>query len=82
MLASPKGESFGEKYKQKAMEDFEKKVKISEERMEVEENGLLESSSSKIIVDLLRRFLGVQQRRAETYAKLKRYHLLLIIIIK
>lgn len=56
------------------MEDFEKKVKISEERMEVEENELLESSSSssKIIVDLLRRFLGVQQRRAETYAKLKR----------
>ncbi|XP_059649332.1 uncharacterized protein LOC132295186 isoform X2 [Cornus florida] len=47
------------------MEGFEK-VTISDS-MEVE-NG---SSSSKI-VDLLRRFLGVQQRRAEAYAKLKR----------
>ncbi|KAJ7982461.1 DNA repair REX1-B protein [Quillaja saponaria] len=49
------------------MEDFEKKLSITE-AMEVEENG---SDSTKII-HLLRKFLGIQQRRAETYAKLKR----------
>lgn len=31
------------------------------------------SSRSAKIIDLLRRFLGVQQRRAEAYAKLRRY---------
>uniref|UniRef100_A0A5B6ZMQ0 DNA repair REX1-B protein n=1 Tax=Davidia involucrata TaxID=16924 RepID=A0A5B6ZMQ0_DAVIN len=48
------------------MEDFEKKVVISDS-MEVENDR----DSSKIVC-LLRRFLGVQQRRAEAYAKLKR----------
>lgn len=48
------------------MEDFEKKVKISE-AMAVENR--LESPK---IVELLRRFLQIQQRRAEAYAKLKR----------
>lgn len=51
------------------MEDFEKKVKISE-AMAVENR--LESPK---IVELLRRFLQIQQRRAEAYAKLKRYSL-------
>lgn len=32
------------------------------------------SSRSAKLVDLLRRFLGVQQRRAEAYAKLRRYY--------
>ncbi|CAM8961057.1 unnamed protein product [Rhodiola kirilowii] len=40
-------------------EDFERKVSISDD---------VESSS---VVALLRQFLGVQQRRAETYARLK-----------
>lgn len=31
------------------------------------------SSSSAKVVDILRGFLGVQQRRAEAYAKLHRY---------
>ncbi|KAA8544839.1 hypothetical protein F0562_019623 [Nyssa sinensis] len=48
------------------MEDFETKVVISDS-MEVEND----CESSKIVC-LLRRFLGVQQRRAEAYAKLKR----------
>ncbi|CAK9163416.1 unnamed protein product [Ilex paraguariensis] len=48
------------------MEDFEKKVVISD-NMDIE-NGF----ASAKIVDLLRQFLSVQQRRAETYAKLKR----------
>ncbi|KAL7613936.1 hypothetical protein Lser_V15G05542 [Lactuca serriola] len=49
------------------MEDFEKKVRISE-GMDVDQNG----SNHHEIVSLLRQFLGVQQRRAEAYAKLKK----------
>ncbi|CAI9270900.1 unnamed protein product [Lactuca saligna] len=49
------------------MEDFEKKVRISE-GMDVDQNG----SNHHQIVSLLRQFLGVQQRRAEAYAKLKK----------
>ncbi|KAJ0102110.1 hypothetical protein Patl1_05798 [Pistacia atlantica] len=54
------------------MEDFEKKVKITES-MEIEATADEEanSKSSKTLI-LLRRFLAVQQRRAQAYAKLKR----------
>jgi len=38
----------------------------------VEAISVDESSNSTKIVDLLRRFLGIQQRRAEVYAKLRR----------
>lgn len=49
------------------MEDFEKKVKISE-GMDVDSNG----SNHLETVSLLRKFLAVQQCRAEAYAKLKK----------
>jgi len=49
------------------MEDFDKKVSIKEP-METEEPVAADSPK---VVDLLRRFLAVQQRRAEAYAKLK-----------
>ncbi|KAJ4821787.1 hypothetical protein Tsubulata_019848 [Turnera subulata] len=62
------------------MTDFEKKVSIAEDTsstttessMETEEevNGGNKSSKKKTLV-LLRRFLDVQQRRAQAYAKLK-----------
>ena len=52
------------------MEDFEKKVSIKEP-MESDEAAC--SSSSSKIVHLLRSFLAIQQRRAQAYAKLKRY---------
>lgn len=55
---------------QKRMEDFEKKVKITE-TIEMEEKEEPNNNSSKTL-DLLRRFLAVQQRRAQAYAKLKR----------
>ncbi|XP_034703270.1 uncharacterized protein LOC117927743 [Vitis riparia] len=48
------------------MEDFEKKVKITE-AMDIE-NG---ADSSKTL-QLLRRFLQIQQRRAQAYANLRR----------
>ncbi|KAL2484969.1 hypothetical protein Adt_29725 [Abeliophyllum distichum] len=60
------------------MEDFEKKVSISEpvsSSMEVEqeqEEIKSNASSPKSIVGLLRKFLAVQQRRAHAYARLKR----------
>lgn len=61
------------------MEDFERKVTISEpdtntEEIQVEEdeNGSKRNSTSTSIVGLLRRFLAVQQRRALAYARLKR----------
>ena len=47
--------------------DFENKVSIKD-KMETEENT---SDSTKIVL-LLRGFLGIQQRRAEAYSKLKR----------
>lgn len=50
------------------MEDFEKKVSLKD-AMEVEEKA----SESTNLVLLLRKFLEIQQRRAEAYSKLKRY---------
>ncbi|KVI08009.1 uncharacterized protein LOC112506552 [Cynara cardunculus var. scolymus] len=52
---------------ERRMEDFEKKVRISE-GMDVDSNG----SSHFQTVSLLRKFLAVQQSRAEAYAKLKK----------
>ncbi|KAJ9542788.1 hypothetical protein OSB04_029294 [Centaurea solstitialis] len=46
------------------MEDFEKKVRISEEAMD---------SNHLQTIALLRKFLAVQQSRAEAYAKLKKF---------
>ncbi|KAL0375622.1 UNVERIFIED_CONTAM: hypothetical protein Scaly_0679800 [Sesamum calycinum] len=60
------------------MEDFEKKVSISEPEtrtMEIQVEDEIRSetnSASKTITSLLRRFLAVQQRRALAYARLKR----------
>ncbi|XP_015876287.1 uncharacterized protein LOC107412953 [Ziziphus jujuba] len=51
------------------MEDFAKKVRIEESTDMEEETGRCESSSS--VVHLLRKFLAIQQRRAEAYSKLK-----------
>ncbi|KAK4798312.1 hypothetical protein SAY86_030638 [Trapa natans] len=57
------------------MEDFEKKVSITES-MDVEHEDSSGSSSSSIspsrTLGLLRKFLDVQQRRAEAYGRLKR----------
>ncbi|XWS65407.1 hypothetical protein CRYUN_Cryun05aG0110000 [Craigia yunnanensis] len=55
------------------MEDFEKKVSIKEsmEIEEEEEEEGISSSKNKEILHLLRKFLDVQQRRAQAYAKLK-----------
>lgn len=50
------------------MEDLEEKLKISEDMViEAEEDN-----TSLKTMDLLHKFLGVQQRRAETYARLRR----------
>lgn len=62
--------------------EFEKKVVICDKMEEaVEANGGSEAEtesetccSSKIAV-LLRRFLALQQRRAQAYARLKRYRM-------
>ncbi|XP_049400979.1 uncharacterized protein LOC125864911 isoform X2 [Solanum stenotomum] len=51
--------------KSSMVEEFEKKVEISEE-------GNYGESDPLKIVAVLRRFVGVQQRRAEAYARLKR----------
>lgn len=55
------------------MEEFEKKVSLRDpmEEEKEEERDKAGKCSSKT-VDLLREFLGIQQRRAEAYAKLKR----------
>lgn len=60
------------------MEDFEKKLKLTES-MEIEPTADEEANnkSSKTLL-LLRRFLAVQQRRAQAYANLKRYAFFLI----
>lgn len=53
------------------MEDFEKKVTLMDsDSMEVAADNCGDSSKT---VNLLRRFLEVQQRRALAYAKLKKY---------
>ncbi|KAL0347947.1 UNVERIFIED_CONTAM: hypothetical protein Sangu_1022500 [Sesamum angustifolium] len=60
------------------MEDFEKKMSLSEPEtrtMEIQVEDEIRSetnSASKTITSLLRRFLAVQQRRALAYARLKR----------
>lgn len=63
------------------MEDFEKKVSISEPEtttttMEIQADGKQQPGSdiNEAIIGLLRRFLAVQQRRALAYARLKRYY--------
>ncbi|XP_027114282.1 uncharacterized protein LOC113762629 isoform X1 [Coffea eugenioides] len=52
------------------MEDFEKKVSISDEPDKMDTEDTVVVSATKI-VGLLRKFLAVQQRRAQAYAKLK-----------
>ncbi|GFQ05414.1 hypothetical protein PHJA_002685500 [Phtheirospermum japonicum] len=56
------------------MEDFEKKVSLSETDVQVEEDVKASriDSASEPIIGLLRKFLSVQQRRAFAYARLKR----------
>lgn len=62
------------------MEEFEKKVSISEPEtttpMEIQADGKQQNGSdiNKAVIGLLRRFLAVQQRRALAYASLKRYY--------
>lgn len=57
------------------MEDFEKKVSITDPMDSEPETAAASASSSSApapqVLDLLRRFLAVQQRRAEAYARLK-----------
>lgn len=56
------------------MEDFEKKVSITDPMDSEPETAAASASSSAAapqVLDLLRRFLAVQQRRAEAYARLK-----------
>lgn len=56
------------------MEDFEKKVSITDSMdVEHENSGSSSRSSPSQTLQLLRKFLGIQQRRAESYARLKRY---------
>ncbi|XP_062091631.1 uncharacterized protein LOC133797665 [Humulus lupulus] len=54
------------------MEDFEKKLSIGEPMAEDGSHGTSASDTSTTIVNLLRKFLAVQQRRAEAYSNLKR----------
>ncbi|KAM6584072.1 hypothetical protein CsatB_011074 [Cannabis sativa] len=56
------------------MEDFEKKLSIDESMEEDGTHGHATSAShsSTTIVHLLRKFLALQQRRAEAYSNLKR----------
>lgn len=51
------------------MEDFEKKVSIKDS-MEIEQENSNCSKSNEIL-NLLRKFLEIQQRRAQAYSKLK-----------
>ncbi|ONI21352.1 hypothetical protein PRUPE_2G061000 [Prunus persica] len=54
------------------MEEFEKKVSLRDPMEEEEEEREKAGKCSSKTIDLLREFLGIQQRRAEAYAKLKR----------
>ncbi|PIN19134.1 hypothetical protein CDL12_08191 [Handroanthus impetiginosus] len=61
------------------MEDFDKKLSISEpesctmeNHVHEEEKGSKMNGASVTVIGLLRRFLAVQQRRALAYARLKR----------
>jgi hypothetical protein len=59
------------------MEDFEKKASLTDtEAMETEAAASSSKSSNTLL--LLRRFLEIQQRRAQAYAKLKQYSFPLI----
>lgn len=53
------------------MEDFKKKLSLDEQ---MEEDQRTDTTDSSNTLSLLRKFLEIQQRRAEAYAKLKRYH--------
>ncbi|KDO42412.1 hypothetical protein CISIN_1g0386971mg, partial [Citrus sinensis] len=54
------------------MDDFEKKVTITD-AMEMEEMDIEQANNnSSKTLQLLRTFLDIQQRRAQAYAKLKR----------
>ncbi|PON66871.1 DNA repair REX1-B protein [Parasponia andersonii] len=55
------------------MEDFDTKLTIKEPLVSaMAEQSSSSSSSSSTIIPVLRKFLAVQQRRAEAYSKLKR----------
>lgn len=56
------------------MEDFKKKLSLDEQMEEDQRTDTTDSSDSSNTLSLLRKFLEIQQRRAEAYAKLKRYH--------
>ncbi|XP_011032959.1 PREDICTED: uncharacterized protein LOC105131615 [Populus euphratica] len=59
-----------DKKNQELMEDFEKKASLTDtEAMETEAAASSSKSSNSLL--LLRRFLEIQQRRAQAYAKLK-----------
>lgn len=65
------------------MDDFEKKVRITDV-MDMEEMDTEQVNNNSLkTLQLLRTFLDIQQRRAQAYAKLKRYpyfcHLIIII---
>lgn len=63
-----------DKKNQELMEDFEMKVSLTDtEAMETEAAASSSKSSNTLL--LLRRFLEIQQRRAQAYAKLKQYFL-------
>lgn len=51
------------------MEDFDEKLSLAEQ---MEEDERTDASDSSNTLTLLRKFLEIQQRRAEAYAKLKR----------
>jgi len=63
-----------DKKNQELMEDFEKKASLTDtEAMETEAAASSSKSSNTLL--LLRRFLEIQERRAQAYAKLKQYFL-------
>lgn len=57
------------------MEGIEKEGVEEEEAMDVDGDS---TSKSAQLIDLLRGFLSIQQRRAEAYAKLRRYSILFL----
>lgn len=69
------------------MEDFEKKVSITEKmESDIDEAACSSSSSATTstskTVHLLRSFLAIQERRAQAYSKLKRYFLLIYLPLR
>lgn len=58
------------------MEEFGEKLSISEERNNMDTECGKESGIASKTVALLRDFLTIQQRRAQAYARLKRYNVL------